>query len=53
MCDLEGNLGVTKAALNLYDFDPDGTGQTPTEAADERNGSSVGSLAGFDERDTA
>lgn len=48
---LEENLDIAKAALNLYDFDPDGSGPGATdtsEEADEASGASaVGSLAGF------
>lgn len=51
MRDLEENLDVAKAALNLYDFDPDGSGSIIADAledADETSGqSAVGSLAGF------
>ncbi|MDZ7731606.1 MAG: winged helix-turn-helix domain-containing protein [Natrialbaceae archaeon] len=39
MRDLESNLDIAKAALNLYDFDPDGR-DTPDQSDD-------GSLAGF------
>lgn len=46
--DLEENLAVAKAALNLYDFDPDGSGRAP--AGDSEGESTVGSLAGFGER---
>ena len=55
--DLEENLDIAKAALNLYDFDPDGSGTATAESAgsasetDDR--SAVGSLAGFDERSAA
>jgi hypothetical protein len=51
--ELEENLDIAKAALNLYDFDPDGTGKAIAESAgsasetDDR--SAVGSLAGFGE----
>lgn len=44
MRDLEENLDIAKAALNLYDFDPDGSGRSRTETGEA---SSVGSLAGF------
>lgn len=50
MRDLESNLDIAKAALNLYDFDPDGSGHAAadTEEPDETSGeSAVGSLAGF------
>ena len=53
MRDLEENLDVAKAALNLYDFNPDGAGEAPPESIEKGNESSVGSLAGFDERGTA
>lgn len=57
MRDLEENLDVAKAALNLYDFDPDGSGSIVTaamEEADETSGqSAVGSLAGFGSQSTA
>jgi DNA-binding transcriptional ArsR family regulator len=55
--ELEENLDIAKAALNLYDFDPDGTGKAIEESAgsasesDDR--SAVGSLAGFGEQNTA
>lgn len=55
--DLEENLDIAKAALNLYDFDPDGSGKAVAEIAesasenDDRSG--VGSLAGFGEGSTA
>lgn len=49
--ELEENLDIAKAALNLYDFDPDGSGRIATDAVeevDETSGrSAVGSLAGF------
>ena len=54
--ELEENLAIAKAALNLYDFDPDGSGRAVAESAgspsetDDR--SAVGSLAGFGERGT-
>lgn len=55
--DLEENLDIAKAALNLYDFDPDGSGEAVAESAesasDTNDRSAVGSLAGFDERSTA
>jgi DNA-binding transcriptional ArsR family regulator len=47
MRDLEENLGIAKAALNLYDFDPDSSGRTETNDVEEAAESSVGSLAGF------
>jgi hypothetical protein len=52
--ELEENLDIAKAALNLYEFDPDGTGKAIVESGgsgsetDDR--SAVGSLAGFGER---
>jgi DNA-binding transcriptional ArsR family regulator len=55
--ELEENLDIAKAALNLYDFDPDGSGKAIAESAgsasetDDR--SAVGSLAGFGEWGTA
>lgn len=57
MRDLEENLDVAKAALNLYDFDPDGSGRraaaasAATEETSDR--SAVGSLAGFGSQGTA
>ena len=52
--ELEENLDIAKAALNLYDFDPDGSGKAIAESVDSASetddGSAVGSLAGFDER---
>lgn len=55
--DLEENLDIAKAALNLYDFDPDGSGRAVAESAesasDADDRSAVGSLAGFDERSAA
>ena len=57
MRDLEENLDIAKAALNLYDFDPDGTGPTARAAfqeADQESGpSAVGALAGFGEHSAA
>lgn len=47
MRDLEENLDVAKAALNLYDFDPDSSGRTETNDVEEAAESSVGALAGF------
>ena len=47
MRDLEENLDIAKAALNLYDFDPDSSGRTEPNDA-EATKSSVGALAGFD-----
>ena len=55
--ELEENLDIAKAALNLYDFDPDGSGRAMAERTDSAsetdNQSAVGSLAGFDERNAA
>ena len=52
--ELEENLDIAKAALNLYDFDPDGSGKATAEstgpASETEDRSAVGSLAGFDER---
>ncbi len=57
MRELEENLDVAKAALNLYDFDPDESGRPATAATGESDDgsdrSSVGSLAGFGDRSTA
>lgn len=57
MRDLEENLDVAKAALNLYDFDPDGSGPIDAAALEDANRessqSSVGSLAGFGGQSTA
>lgn len=54
--DLEENLAVAKAALNLYDFDPDGSGRAattvPGEDGSEDDDLRVGSLAGFGEQGT-
>lgn len=54
--DLEENLAVAKAALNLYDFDPDGSGRAatavPGEDDTEDDDLRVGSLAGFGEQGT-
>lgn len=51
--DLEENLDIAKAALNLYDFDPDGSGKAIAEnsgsASETNDRSAVGSLAGFGE----
>jgi hypothetical protein len=51
--ELEENLDIAKAALNLYDFDPDGTGKAIAESAgsasETDNRSAVGTLAGFGE----
>lgn len=46
---LEENLDIAKAALNLYDFDPDGGRTTSTESSE----GAVGSLAGFGEHGLA
>ena len=55
--ELEENLDIAKAALNLYDFDPDGSGSAIAEstasASETDNQSAVGSLAGFDEQNAA
>jgi len=55
--DLEENLDIAKAALNLYDFDPDGSGKAIAgntgSASEDEDRSVVGSLAGFDESRTA
>jgi hypothetical protein len=55
--ELEENLDIAKAALNLYDFDPDGSGKAIAENAESASEgddrSAVGSLAGFGERSTA
>ena len=55
--ELEKNLDIAKAALNLYDFDPDGSGSAIAEstasASETDNQSAVGSLAGFDDRNAA
>jgi len=55
--ELEENLDIAKAALNLYDFDPDGSGKAVAEsgesASETADRSAVGSLAGFGERGTA
>lgn len=52
MRDLEENLDVAKAALNLYDFDPDSSGRTKTNDV-EATESSIGSLAGFGRQSVA
>lgn len=46
---LEENLDIAKAALSLYDFDPDDTGSAATRITDEGTGSDreTGTLAGF------
>lgn len=48
---LEENLEIAKAALSLYDFDPDDTGSAAARAAEGDNSSpeaqAQGSLAGF------
>ena len=55
--DLEENLDIAKAALNLYDFDPDRSGKAVAESAESASEtddrSTVGSLAGFGERGAA
>ena len=55
--ELEENLDIAKAALNLYDFDPDESGGAIAESAESASEtgdrSAVGSLAGFDDRNTA
>jgi len=48
MRTLEENLDIAKAALNLYDFDPDGSQQDETATGDTASESSTGALAGFD-----
>ena len=48
MRTLEENLDIAKAALNLYDFDPDGSKQDETSTGDTASESSTGALAGFD-----
>lgn len=57
MRDLEENLDIAKAALHLYDFDPDGSGPLTADTPpgeDENSGqSAVGSLAGFGSQGTA
>ena len=53
MRDLEENLDIAKAALNLYDFDPDSTGRTTIHPVKDEDTSSVGSLAGFGEPSAA
>lgn len=51
MRDLEENLDIAKAALNLYDFDPDGSEPVVADTGEDREETSgesvVGSLAGF------
>jgi DNA-binding transcriptional ArsR family regulator len=50
--ELEENLDIAKAALNLYDFDPDAA--SAAMAVPESNDSSAtGSLAGFSEQNAA
>jgi DNA-binding transcriptional ArsR family regulator len=46
---LEENLDIAKAALSLYDFDPDDTGPAAGQDDDEESsgGRTTGSLAGF------
>jgi DNA-binding transcriptional ArsR family regulator len=55
--ELDENLDIAKAALNLYDFDPDGSGKASAEragsASETDDQSTVGSLAGFDEQSAA
>ena len=55
--ELEENLDIAKAALNLYDFDLDGSGKAIAESTDSAsktdNQSAVGSLAGFDKQNAA
>ena len=55
--ELEENLYIAKAALNLYDFDPDESERAiagSAESTSEADGrSEVGYLAGFDDRGTA
>jgi DNA-binding transcriptional ArsR family regulator len=55
--DLEENLDIAKAALNLYDFDPDRSGKAVAESAESASEtddrSTVGSLAGFGEQGAA
>lgn len=51
--ELEESLDVAKAALNLYDFDPDGGDQVAADADDDPDRSDVGSLAGFGGRGVA
>ena len=43
---LEENLDIAKAALSLYDFDPDGSNSSTVH--DERDGRTMGGLATFD-----
>lgn len=55
MRDLNENLDIVKAALHLYDFDPDGNGTVEADATDGEEEpfgeSAVGSLAGFGSQD--
>lgn len=57
MRDLAENLDLAKAALNLYEFDPDDTGPTTRVALEETDTetgpSSVRALAGFGEHSAA
>lgn len=57
MRNLAENLDLAKAALNLYDFDPDETAPTTQAAFEETDTetgpSSVGALAGFGEHGAA
>ena len=57
MRDLEENLDIAKAALNLYDFDPDRRSSSAAASAVNADGASsqsdVGSLAGFGSHGTA
>jgi DNA-binding transcriptional ArsR family regulator len=48
MRTLEENLDVAKAALHLYDFDPDDSGRASTTTNENAADTSRGSLAGFD-----
>jgi hypothetical protein len=51
--ELEENLDIAKAALNLYEFDPDGHGTAIAgnvgSASETDDRSAVGSLAGFEQ----
>ncbi|APX98032.1 DUF7342 family protein [Natronorubrum daqingense] len=56
MRDLEENLDIAKAALNLYDFDPDSSGRGQTAAledGDDTDRPPAGALAGFDDHGVA
>jgi DNA-binding transcriptional ArsR family regulator len=44
--ELEGNLDIAKAALNLYDFDPDAAGAA-TAGSDANDDRASGTLASF------